>query len=477
MAEAREQFLYDQVYDLVVEQIRAGTLRPGDRLPSLRHMSRQLKVSIATVMQGYTNLEREGFISARPQSGFFVNADSTRSAALPSASSPRPVVRDIKLSSMVLDFLRMSRRPGTAPLGPANPANELLPTRTLARLIHRVVMRDPGAAVDYMDPAGQVELRRQIAYRAGTMGMVIDPEQVIVTNGATEAMAVAMRTVARPGDTIAVESPTYFLLLQLIEDLGLKAVEVPSDPVNGLNIDAFEDIVSGIPVAALLCVVNFNNPYGSLMPDDARQRLVDLANRSGIRLIEDDIYGDLHFGPYRPRPLKSFDREGNVVLCSSFSKTLAPGLRVGWIAAESGREEMLSRKHNSSIANASLTQMAVAEFLASGGYDRHLRQLRRALKQQVERMRHELTRVLPEGTRISQPQGGFVLWVELPRGIDATELFRRCLEQGVNILPGALFSPTRKFRNCIRISCGHPWNDVIADGVERLGRLAGEMVG
>lgn len=474
MSRTKEQFLYDHVYDLIVEQIRAGSLRAGDRLPSLRRMSRQLKVSIATVMQGYMNLEREGFISARPQSGFFVNAGRGQSARLPSASSPKAIVRDIKLSSVVLELLRQSRRPGSAPLGPANPASELLPARALSRLVHRVAARDPAAAVDYTEPAGHQELRRQIAYRASTTGMVVDPEQVIVTNGASEALAVALKSVTRPGDTIAVESPTYFLLLQLIEDLGLKAIEVPSDPVNGLNLDAFEDIVSRFPVAALMCVVNFNNPYGSLMPDASKERLVDLANRRGIRVIEDDIYGDIHFGPYRPRPLKSFDREGNVVLCSSFSKTLAPGFRVGWLVADRDREEMLSRKHNASIAGTSVTQMAIAEFLASGGYDRHLRHLRRALKQQVDRMRDELARVLPAATRISQPQGGFVLWVELPRGVDSGQLFHRCLDNGVNILPGAIFSPTRKFRNCIRISCGHPWSELIGNAVVSLGRLVHE---
>ncbi len=469
---SREQFLYDRVYDLVVDQIRAGSLRPGDRLPSLRRMSRQLKVSIATVMQGYTNLEREGFISARPQSGFFVNRGRETSAPLPSATSPKPIVREFKLSALVFELLKMSRRPGTAPLGPANLSNELLPARGLARMMHRVTSRDPGSALEYSEPQGDAGLRRQIAYRASGTGMVVDPEQVVVTNGASEAMTVALRSVTRPGDTVAVESPTYFVLLQLIEDLGLKAIEVPSDPRNGLNLDALEDLAGRFPIAALMCVVNFNNPYGSLMPDDAKQRLVDLANRHGIRLIEDDIYGDLHFGPYRPRPLKSFDDTGNVVLCSSFSKTLAPGYRVGWLVADRGREEMLSRKHNVSIATATCTQLAVAEFLASGGYDRHLRGLRRAIRQQVDRMRDELERVLPAGTRISQPQGGFVLWVELPRGVDAGELFNQCLENGVNILPGSIFSPTRKYKNCFRVSCGHPWNPLVARGVERLGELA-----
>ncbi|GJL83243.1 MAG: GntR family transcriptional regulator [marine bacterium B5-7] len=471
----QSQFLYDRVYDLIVDQIRAGSLRPGDKLPSLRRMSLQLNVSIATVMQGYVNLEREGFIRSRPQSGFFVNSNHRAAPQLPSATSPKPIVRDIKMTSIVLEMLRLSRQPNSAPMGTANPASSLLPVRALGRTAHRVVTRNPAAAIDYTEPAGHHELRRQIAYRMSANATVVDPEQIIITNGASEAMALTLKSVTSPGDTVAVESPTYFLLLQLIEDLGLKAIEVPSDPTNGLNLDAFEEIVSDFPISAMLCVVNFNNPYGSLMPDASKERLVAIANRAGVRLVEDDIYGDLHFGPYRPRPLQSFDRQGNVVLCSSFSKTLAPGYRIGWIVADRDREEMLSRKHTLSIANSSITQMTIAEFLASGGYDRHLKQFRRALKQQVDRMRYELAAVLPATTRISQPQGGFVLWVELPRGIDVTKLFHRGLEEGVNVMPGTIFSPTRKFRNCIRVNCGHPFDSVIEGGIARLGQLVDEQ--
>ncbi len=471
MSEREARFLYDQVFDLVFGQIRAGSIQPGDRLPSLRRMSGQLKVSVATVMQGYMNLEREGLISARPQSGFFVNSYGLQSAKLPSPTSPRPVARDFQLSNLVHELLRLSRQPGMIPFGLANPAQELLPARSLNRALHRVANRNPEAAVDYMEPAGDGELRRQIAYRSSTMGTVVDPEEIIVTNGASEALALSLRSLTRPGDTVAVESPAYFFLLQLIENLGLKAIEVPSDPVTGLNIDAFEDILGHFEVSVLMVVANFNNPYGSLMPDIRKQRLVELVNRKGVRLIEDDIYGDLHFGPYRPRPLRSFDTSGNVVSCCSFSKTLAPGYRVGWLVADRDRSEMLSRKQSISMSSCSVTQMATAEFLASGSYERHLRRLRSSFKQQVEKMRHQLSLALPGGTRISQPQGGFVLWVELPRGTDANQLFRDCLEQNLSILPGSIFSPTRKFRNCIRISCGHPWSDVMSAGVAKLAEL------
>ena len=465
------QFLYDQVYDLIRAQIASGSLRPGDKLPSLRGFSRQLKVSIATVMQGYTNLEQEGFITARAQSGFFVSPSVDRTIALPSATSPKPVARDIQLSGVVRDLLKLSRTPGVVPLGLANPGGSLLPSKSLARLMHRVVTRSPLEAVEYAELSGHRELRHQIAYRSGMLGTAIDPDSIVITNGASEALALSLKSVTKPGDTIAVESPTYFLLLQLIEDLGLKAIEVPSNPTHGLDIDSLEDILEQFDVSCVMCVANFNNPYGSLMPDLQKQRLVNLVNNKGVRLIEDDIYGDLHFGEHRPLPLRSFDHKGNVVTCSSFSKTLAPGYRIGWIVAESDREEMLSRKHSVSLSTSSVGQMVVAEYLATAGYERHLRGLRRRLMQQVDKMRLKLGNHLPKGTRISQPQGGFVLWVELPRGVDALKVFSRCLENQVSVLPGTIFSPTRKFRNCLRVSCGHPWNDSIDQAVQLLGSV------
>jgi DNA-binding transcriptional MocR family regulator len=471
MITTESRYLYDQVFDLVQGQIETGSLQPGDRLPSLRRMSRQLKVSIATVMQGYTNLEREGLINARAQSGFFVNAAARPDIALPLPTTPKAVARDIQLSALVRQFLELSRAPGIVPLGLANPGTQLLPAKALSRMLHRVSRREAARSVEYGELAGDRELRRQIAYRSSVLGSVVDPETIVITNGASEALALSLKSVTNAGDTVAVESPTYFLLLQLIEDLGLKAVEVPADPVRGLDIDAFEKLLGQFDIRCLLCVANFNNPYGSVMPDDAKRRLVGLANERGIRLIEDDIYGELHFAEHRPRPLASFDDTGNVVTCSSFSKTLAPGYRIGWIIANRDREQMLSRKHAVSMSSCSVTQMAVAEYLAEGGYDRHVRGLRRTLMQQVGKMRHQLSMVLPVGTRISQPQGGFVLWVELPRGIDAMEVFNDCLSRNVSILPGSIFSPTRKFKNCIRISCGHPWSSDIENGLRVLGEV------
>jgi DNA-binding transcriptional MocR family regulator len=464
------RFLYDQVFDLVVGQIRAGSLQPGDRLPSLRRMSSQLKVSVATVMQGYVSLEQEGFIDAKPQSGYYVRLDSHDHTELPNPTTPQSIARDVRLEGLSQQMMALARSNLAVPLALANLAAELLPGKALCRILHRVANRDSARVLDYMDCQGDAELRRQIAYRASKQGVLVDPEQIIITNGATEALALSLRSLTKLGDTVAVESPAYFSLLQLIEEFGLKAVEIPSHPRDGLDVDQFEKVIKRLNVKALVCISNFNNPYGSLMPDKAKQRLVELANARDVRIIEDDIYGDLHFGTHRPRPISSFDQSGNVVTCSSFSKTLAPGFRVGWLIADRGRAEMLSRKYTVSIANSSITQMAVIEFLANGGYDRHLRNLRRRLQIHVMRMRNELAKTFPTGTRISEPQGGFVLWVELPGNVDVNKILERSLAQGISFLPGSLFTATGKYQNCMRISCGNSWTSEIQAGISRLAK-------
>ena len=465
------QYLYDQVFSLVRGQIINGALRPGDRLPSLRRLSRQLKVSVATVMQGYNHLELQGLVEAREKSGYFVRNSIPDRVALPSPTKPRPVLADIRLSSMVQELLNMSRAPDVIQLGLANPAPVLLPAKALHRAMHRVSLRKPDLVTAYSAVEGEFELRRQIAYRASQLGHSVNPESIIITNGASEALALSLKSVTRTGDTVAVESPTYFLLLQLIEDLGLKALEVPSDPVTGLCIDAFEALLEQFDIRCLMCIPNFNNPYGSLMPDEAKQRLVDVVNRAGVTVIEDDVYGELHFGQHRPRPLRSFDETGKVVTCSSISKNLAPGLRVGWIISDTERRQMLSRKQAISISSSAVSQLTVVEYLADGGHDRHLRNLRRVLRRQVGQMRDGLARVLPRGTRISDPQGGIVLWVELPQEVDALQVVNLCMQRRVGVLPGRIFSPTGKYSNCIRVSCGEPWSDRIADGVACLGEV------
>ena len=475
---AEQGFLYDQVTRHILDLIDRGTLKPGDRAPSLRALSRQLKVSISTVSQAYATLQELGALRVRPQSGYYVDgqAGRQRQSLEPRKTSVSRTPRKVRFGELFEEIFSVANDPEVVPLGAAVPAIELMPVKGLLRATQRTATRHPERSMAYCFPPGDVDLRHEIARRYIDLGLAVDPDKVIVTSGCSEALALSLQSVTRRGDIVAVESPTYFSVLRLIERMGLLAVEIDSDPQTGLCLDALENAIDTMDIKAVVAVLNFSNPVGSLMPDTNKRRLVELLEQAEVPLIEDDIYGDLYFGETRPMVAKCFERDGRVLTCSSFSKSIAPGYRIGWVISDRYRDDILEWKQATSSAMCSLPQLAMAEYLRSGEYERHLVRLRSAYRLQVERMRFMLAQQLPKGTRISSPQGGFVLWVELPRGIDTLELLNQALAEKISLTPGMMFSATRKFRNFIRVNCGYPWDARIERAVIRLGELAREML-
>jgi DNA-binding transcriptional MocR family regulator len=471
---ALERKLYEDVAERVALLIEQKTLRPGERIPSVRAMSAQQRVSVSTVLQAYLLLENRGLIETRPQSGHYVRVRARELPAEPRMSRPPTSTTRVTVSDLVARVYGATRDPHIVPLGAAYPSADVLPTERLNRLMAQVARRAGRRAMAYDAPPGCPELRRQIARRALTAGCTIAPDEIVTTSGAMEALHLALRAVADAGDTIAIETPTYYGVLQLIETLGMRALEIPTHPRDGLHLDALETALKQFRVKAVLATPNFNNPLGSLMPDAHKARLVQLLGRREVPLIEDDIYGDLHFGPERPRAARAFDRDGLVLLCASFSKTIAPGYRVGWCAPGRFRERVERLKFMHSVATATLPQMAIAAFLDQGGYDRHLRALRRNLAAQVRRYAEAVSEHFPRGTRLTRPAGGFVLWVELPAGVSALEVHSRALSRGISVAPGPIFSAKQRFANFVRVNCGHPWSDEISRAVATLGRLAAE---
>ncbi|MDJ0882130.1 MAG: PLP-dependent aminotransferase family protein [Gammaproteobacteria bacterium] len=472
-----ERFKYDQVSGYIMDLIDKGTLKPGDRVPSLRKLSKTLKVSISTINQAYLSLEDKGVISARPQSGFYINAELNQSIA-----TPKPIItancqpRKVRFGQLFEEIFTISNNPRIAPFAAAKPSMELMPDKALMRETKSILSRNPANCMDYCFPPGHENLRQQIALRYSDLGVSVSSEDIIITSGATEALSLSLQTVAKRGDVIAVESPTYFSVLRLIEKMGMLALEIDSDPITGINLDSLEFALDTMDITAMLIVPNFNNPSGSLMPETHKKQLVELLSTRQIPIIEDDVYGDLYFGEERPRILKTYDTEGRVLSCSSFSKTLAPGFRMGWVAADARyHDRLLEWKQATSSASPSLQQLATAEFLRSGQYDRHLSRLRKAFKAQIEKARFMVARLFPEGTRISDPQGGFVLWIELPRSYDCFAVYNQALEHHIGITPGMLFSATRKFKNYIRLNCGYPWTEETELALEQLATIIHEM--
>ena len=467
---------YETLADEFAGLIDRRVLGPGDRLPSVRRLSQEKRLSVSTVLQALRTLEDRGLVEARPQSGFFVRRRPLACAVPEPRRTPvRPVKVDI--SQRILRVLQLNARPGIVPLGAALPDTSLLPVAAIQRL-YSSIARQPGLlrSGSHTD-MNEAALVRQLVRRSVSWGGPLDADEIVVTNSCTEAMFLCLRAVTKPGDTVAVESPGYYLMLQLIESLGLKALEIPTDPRRGISIDALDLATRDGRIKACLLVANAGNPLGTILSDADKKRLVRLLDARGVPLIEDDIYGDLQFGERRPWPAKAFDRGGNVMLCASFSKSITPALRCGYVAAGRFATEVMRQKTLASGATNPITQNVLARYLESGAYDRNVRKLRHAYRQQVERMADAVSRHFPEGTRITRPQGGVVLWLELPGRVDTNPLFERAAEENIACVPGDLFSPSGLYRNCLRLNCGNPWTPAIEAGVRRLGELAAALPG
>jgi DNA-binding transcriptional MocR family regulator len=464
---------YERVAALIEDQVQRGALRVGDRVPSVRSLSRHQRVSVGTVLEAYVRLEARGLLEARPRSGFYVRVPHVDRPPEPRfrarAAAPAPVGP----AAVIVSVMEAAGNARVVPLGAACPSPELLPYRALNRFLRVAIARNPTHSSRYESSRGSEALRRQIARRALLSGCEIAPADVIVTCGAIEALQLCLRAVTRPGQLVALESPTYFGILQVLEALGLRAVEIPTHPRDGLDLGRLAAALRTHRIAACVAMPTLQNPLGAAMPLAAKRELVTLLARHGVPLIEDDVYGDLVYGATRPPAARSFDRKGLVLYCSSFSKTLGPGFRVGWVDAGRFTTEVDRLKFMSTVATASLPQVVIAHFLERGAYERHLRRLRAAFQAQTLRMSAAIARHFPAGTRISRPAGGFVLWVELPEGADAVALHRRALAESISISPGPIFSAAGRFQRMLRINCGHPWSPQIERAAATLGRLAG----
>lgn len=463
--------LYHLIADDLARQITTGVHRPGDRLPGVRGYAGQRGVSVSTIVAAYRRLEDEGYIEARSRSGFYVRARQaiqTIEGTSSRVTTPRPVTGQ----AMAMALIKAANDPGIVQLGAAVPDPAFLPTSAVARALSRIARTGRSRAAAYMMPPGAPELRRQIARRMSRTGSSIPADDIVITTGCQEALTLALRAVTRPGDVVAVESPAFYGLLHALESLELKALEIPADPGTGVALEALASAIERWPVKACVAVPNFSNPLGYLMPDDRKRALVELLARHGIPLIEDDVYGDLGFEQRRPSTCKGLAPHADILYCSSFSKTLSPGLRIGWVAAgERHRERIEYLKYVTSIASPTVPQLAAAELLDSGRYDRYLREVRGRYASAVARMSDAIMNYFPEGTRISQPAGGFVLWVELPKDVDGFELAQRALSEGVSVAPGTLFSASGKYRNFVRLSCARVWDGRLERALVTLARL------
>lgn len=468
---------YQQLADTLAQAIRRGTLQPGSRLPSVRRCAQTHSVSINTVVAAYRALEDRGLIEARPQSGFYVRSTlpALKTASQPSSRIEPPADDVLALIDRVF---AAQQNPAFTNLSLACPqAADFYPGGKLGRMLSSQLRRQPDLIGKYALPPGSLRLRQQIARRSMTLGMLLEPGDITLTHGCMEALQLALRVVTKPGDCIGLESPTYFYLLPLLASLGLKALEIPTDPQHGLSLDALELLLNEKRLDAVIAMPTVQNPLGCTMPLAAKKRLARLINEHQVPLIEDGLYAEIQFGGSLSPAVKSFDRDGWVLFCSSFTKTLAPDFRIGWVAGGRFNEALRKLKAVSSMAESQLLSETLAMFLETGGYDHHLRNLRKRYAAQVEEARALIARHFPRGTRATQPAGGFVFWVECPDGIDSVALFHQLLEEQICLTPGTLYSPSGRYRNGLRLSCCYPFNARYTQALARVGAKACEMSG
>ena len=475
MRDPRKVPLYERFAQDLEEQVRSGTFPVGARIPSIREASEQQGISFSTVLQAYHLLENRGVIEARPQSGYYVKPQSRLRLPEPDFHAVQGDPAKVSIDEVSLHLIHDNFRLDYAQFGVASPSPDLLPTQKLNRILAELA-RDGKISHSLVSAVpGSEPLRVQVAQRAFSYGCEIAPDEIVVTAGCTEAMNLCLQAVCQPGDLVAIESPTYFGIVLALEAQHLRVLEIPSHPRTGMSLEALKFALENHPVKAVLSVPNFSNPTGALMPDEDKGELVRLLAQHGVPLIENDISGELYFGERRPRVCKSYDREGLVLLCSSFSKDISAGFRVGWCAPGKFYREVESKKYAFNVRTSVLPQLAIARFLESGGYDHHLRKIRRAYADKITSMSEAILAHFPEGTRITEPGGGFVLWVQLPGKLDSVQLYQEALKAFIAIAPGYLFSPAHKFDDFIRLNASC-WSEKSERDIMRLGMVVKRLL-
>lgn len=475
--------LYLRLAQRLQSGIEQAAMEEGARLPSVRTLATQYGVSMATALQALRWLETRGQIEARPRSGYFVAQRPRRgkragAAAAVKGGAGRWAKPAPELDAQARDHLAIAGEAAAVRLDLASAETSLYPVERFGVLLRRLAYQHRDLVGSHVRGTGYPALRAQIARQAMRYACELDPDEIVVTNGCVEALNLALRAVARPGDVVAVESPTYFVLLQMLRALEMHVHPIPSKPRTGMDVDALRQALDrGVPIKAVVTVANGNNPLGSVPGDAAKRSLVKLLRERDVPLIEDDIFGDLCFGETRPRPVRAFDdAHGNVLLCGGFSKSLCPGLRMGWIAGGRFTERVKALKYTTSMATAELQQAAVAELLATGGYALHLRRLKAALHGQQRALREAVLRYFPEGTQVTDPLGGMVLWAKLPevegRSRSTRVLFEQARTEGISFTPGHLFGEGDAFDDCLRLNAGNRWTSELQAAVRRLGELA-----
>lgn len=478
MSEMSFQPIYRKLADHYLNAVVAGTLKPGDKFPSVRSLMEKHTVSLSTAVQVCRQLEERGVLEARPRSGNFVCVPTSRHAASSVQTLPESldISQYVGIHEQVSAIVKASQcaRIGVN-LASAYCAPEIYPVKILQQNMIKALRTNSDLLGVSSTPCGVDKLRELLAKRALNTRTHLTAERIVITHGATEALNLALRAVTQPGDVVVVESPTFYGLLQILESLKLRVLEIPTLGIFGISLSALRQVLMGPEqIRAVVVIPNLHNPLGTIMSDEHKKRLVELCAEHDVPLVEDDTYSELADTDAPLSSLKRWDEAGRVIYCASLNKALAPGLRLGWIAAGKWHDRVEMLKYTQSRGCDVLPQLAVAQFMSTPSFDRYLRRLRSQLTLQRHAYKEGILRYFPKGTSVSNPHGGTLLWISLPVPDFSMKLFYLALEKGIRITPGRVFSNAGRYDSCIRIGAGSPYSSTINTALATLGRLIEE---
>lgn len=451
-----KDYEYLKLAQLIQDAINEGEYALGSKLPSIRTLKRNHNLSISTILKAFYELEKRGLIIAKEKYGYYVN-DLKENSIIKASKKCKLKAQTINKSNIINTIIKYHSEDNVFPLGSSLLSKNLVPEKKLESAFRKVITQNEIDITRYSFPPGLEELRKQITFKYKEYGMEIHPQDIVITNGCMDSVTLSLNLIAKPGDIIAIESPTYYGFLQLIESLGMYAVEIPANPISGINIEKFEEVINKNNIKACILISNFNNPMGYSVSDENKKKIVKLSTEKNIFIIESDVYSDLYFGSYRPKTYKNFDSEDMVFTCSSLSKTVSAGLRLGWAINSKFAEQIQKQQFINTVAVSTITQTLSLIYLREGNHERHLKSLRKILKNRLLEIKNMISKHFPDNTKISSPEGGFLLMVELDKSIDSLELYKNCLEENIIIMPGIIHASSDRFNNHIRLS--YAYND------------------
>jgi len=464
-----KEILYLKIASIIEEQISSETLKIGDKLPSIRALQKLHDVSLNTIKQSFLELESKSLIESRPKSGFYVSNTSNRKLSIPSMNKLKLLEDKTTSEDLITKVFYSLSDKNITRFSIGVPDQSLLPIAKLNKGLVKVMRNLEESGTGYESVQGSANLRRNLAKWSIVLEGKLNEDDFVTTSGAMNAIFNCLMAVTKRGDTIAIESPAYFGIIQVAQSLGLNIIELPTHPITGVDLEALKKVIYKVNVCCFMS--NFSNPLGSLMPDESKKELVKLLTHHNIPLIEDDLYGNLFFGTTRPKPCKYYDEAGIVMWCGSVSKTLAPGYRVGWVAPGKFKDKIIKQKMAHTVCMPSLYQEVIADFLEHGRYDHHLRTFRSILYTNSLHFQRTIEDYFPENTKISQPQGGSFLWLELDKSIDTAVLYDKAIQQKIGFAPGRIFTQHDQYHNCMRLNFGLAWNEKVELNLKRLGQL------